>query len=183
MTARFKDLTAENWLEPDETIQAFGRLSLLTGQVHGITRDQFASTFLSVQLGPSVPDDIVSMFKVAQGTLCYGYFFYPLYALGQEQLWRVCEAALGEKFQELGGPRSFKSFAQRIEWMHQNGHLTDEQEVWWTATRQLRNSASHPSFQSLSMPTELPGDLRRSAHAINYLFDASLDFLSIWQTR
>jgi hypothetical protein len=183
MTARFKDLTVENWLEADETIQAFGRLSLVTGQVHGITKEEFASTFLGVQLGSPVPEEIVSMFKVAQGTLCYGYFFYPLYALGQEQLWRVCEAALGEKSRWLDAPSNRKSFAQRIEWMHHNGHLTDEQEVWWSATRRLRNSASHPSFQSLSMPIELPGDLRKTAHAINCLFDDSLDFLSLWHSR
>lgn len=183
MTARFKELTTDNWLEPDETLQAFGRLSLITGQVHRITADDFASTFLSIELGDRVPEDIVAMFKVARGTMLYGYFFYPLYALGQDQLWRVCEAALTEKFDQLGGPRGRKTFASRIEWMKSEGLLSDEQVVWWTATKDLRNTASHPAFQTLVAPLELAGDLRRTAHAINCLFDETLDFMSLWTGR
>lgn len=183
MTARFKELTTENWLEPDETLQAFGRLSLITGQVHTITADDFASAFLAIELSDYVPDDIVAMFKVARGTLLYGYFYYPLYALGQDQLWRVCEAALTEKAQQLGAPKSHKRFAERIRWMHSEGHFSDEQVVWWTAAKDLRNIASHPVFQTLTTPLELTGDLRRTAHAINCLFDDTIDFMSLWQQR
>lgn len=181
MTARFKELTVENWLEPDETLQAFGRLSLITGQTHRITADEFASTFLAIELGQKVPEDVVSLFQVARGTLLYGYFFYPLYAIGQDQLWRVCEAAISEKFRQLDGPRGRKAFALKIDWMHEGGFLSDEQKVWWSATKDLRNSASHPAFQTLITPLELPGDLRRTAHAINCLFDDSLDFMSPWK--
>jgi hypothetical protein len=180
VTARFKELTIENWLEPDETLRAFGRLSPVTGQVHPITADDFASSFLAIELGDYVPEDIVAMFKVARGTLLYGYFFYPLYALGQDQLWRVCEAALNERFHQLDGPRNRKRFVDRIKWMRSDGHFSEEQAVWWTAVKDLRNSTSHPAFQTLIAPLELPGDLRRTAHAINCLFDDTLDFMSVW---
>lgn len=181
MTARFKELTVENWLEPDETLRAFGRWSLITGQIHRITADEFASTFLAIELGQMVPKDVVALFQVARGTLLYGYFFYPLYAIGQDQLWRVCEAAISEKFSQLDGPRGRKAFALKIDWMHEAGFLSDEQKVWWTATKDLRNSASHPACQTLITPLELPGDLRRTAHAIDCLFDESLDFMSLWR--
>ncbi len=180
MTARFKELTIDNWLEPDETLQAFGRLSLVTGQVHPITAEDFASSFLTIDLSDQVPEDIVAMFKVSRGVLLYGYFFYPLYALGQDQLWRVCEVALNEKFKQLEGPRGRKTFVDKIKWMKSEGLFSEEQVVWWTAVKDLRNSASHPAFQTLIAPLELPGDLRRTAHAINCLFDDTLDFMSLW---
>lgn len=183
MTARFKELTTENWLEPDETLQAFGRLSPITGQVHRITADDFAASFLAIELGDYVPEDIDAMFNVARGTLLYGYFFYPLYALGQDQLWRVCDAALGVRVDQLGAPKNRQTFADRIRWMQSEGHFSDEQAVWWTAAKDLRNSASHPVFQTLTTPIELTGDLRRTAHAINCLFNDALDFMSLWRRR
>ncbi|HEX2049177.1 MAG TPA: hypothetical protein VHJ34_00930 [Actinomycetota bacterium] len=181
MTARFKELTVNNWLEPDETLRAFGRLSPITGPVHPITAADLASSFLAIELGNHVPENVVAMFKVARGTLLYGYFFYPLYAVGQDQLWRVCEAAMNQKFQQLDGPRRRERFVDKIKWMRSEGHLSEEQDVWWTAVRQLRNSASHPVFQTLIVPLELPGVLQRTAHAINCLFDDTLDFMSLWR--
>lgn len=180
MTGGFKKLTLENWLEPDDTLQAFGRLSPITGQVHPITADDLASTFLAINLESQVPEDIVAMFEVARGALLYGYFYYPLYALGQDQLWRVCEAALADRFKQLGGPNGRKRFAERIEWMSDTHYFSDEQKVWWTAVKDLRNSVSHPAFQTLIAPLQLPGDLRRIAHAIDCLFDETLDFMAPW---
>ncbi len=69
-----------------------------------------------------------------------------------------------------------RRFVDRIRWMQSEGHFSEEQVVWWTAAKNLRDSASHPEFQTLTTPIELTGDLRRTAHAINCLFDDALDF-------
>jgi hypothetical protein len=65
--------------------------------------------------------------------------------------------------------------------MRAEGHFSEQQLVWWTAAKDPRNSASHPAFQTLIVPLELPGDLRRAAHAINCLFDEALDFMQLWE--
>jgi hypothetical protein len=44
-------------------------------------------------LGHAVPD----LCEVACGALLYGCFFYPMFALGLEQLYRLAEAAVGAK--------------------------------------------------------------------------------------
>ncbi len=176
----FKRLTVDNWLEPDEASASFERVSLVTGQRHSVSGDDFARSILNIDVSSLTPTPVAELFRVAQGVLLYGYLFYPLYALGEEQLWRVCEAALGARFRQLSGPPGRKPFASRIAWMHEQGHFTDEQHTWWTATKDLRNAASHPELQTLSMPGEVIGDLRRTAHAISCLFDDTLDFMAAW---
>jgi len=32
------------------------------------------------------------MYEAARASMCYGYFFYPLYTLATQQLFRVAEA-------------------------------------------------------------------------------------------
>jgi hypothetical protein len=177
--AYMKELTIENWLERDDAINAFARLS--SEGIRPLEADDLARRFLYARLSPLVPENVKLLFRTAQGALVYGYFFYPLFALGKEQLMRVAEAAIGEKFKSSGGPPEATRMKGRIDWLCANGHLGLEEGQWWDITRRLRNHASHLEFQSLKPPGETAGHLIRTAHAISCLFDPSMDFMSLWE--
>jgi hypothetical protein len=90
----FKKLTIENILQPDTL-----------GIQCDIKQEQwlsFASAYLEPQLSGSVPVETRKLFEVARGTMIYGLYFYPLYSMGTEQLFRVAENALRQKCMMLG---------------------------------------------------------------------------------
>jgi hypothetical protein len=45
-----------------------------------------------------VPEPIRELFDVARGAMIYGWFFYPLFRLGEDQLHRVVEAAVVARY-------------------------------------------------------------------------------------
>jgi hypothetical protein len=45
--------------------------------------NDWARHFLAVELHEDVPADVHDLFAVARGTMLYGWFFYPLYALAK----------------------------------------------------------------------------------------------------
>jgi len=118
-----------------------------------------------------VPQDIQALFEVARGALLYGYFFYPLYALAVEQLFRVAEAAVSHQCKALGAPNSKKRFAEKIRWLAKRGVIPETDIPTWNAVRELRNSASHPERQSIFTPGMATGSLERATEKINALFN------------
>jgi hypothetical protein len=165
----FKDLTPDNWDEPDEVSQAFIRLSPVDGVV-GMSGGDWARAFLRVELSPGIPDEICDLFAAARGVLVYGWFFYPLFVLGEDQLHRVAEAAAKRRYRDLGGTRARPTFAEAIEWLVKRGAIRSDEERRWTAMRDLRNTGSHPDFQMLMPPGEALETLSIVADAVNELF-------------
>lgn len=100
-------------------------------------------------LGPNVPADITNLFDVARGAMLYGSFFYPLFTLGLEQVFRAAESAVTAKCRAIGIPRSEKTFEKRLGALHTRGVLSTQEHSRWTALRCLRNIASHPERQAL----------------------------------
>ena len=88
----FKRLTPENWREHDATANHIVRIR--DGIATKLNDEDWAAIILEPELTPAVPEEVRNLFEVAQGVLCYGCFFYPLYTLGSEQFYRVLEAAL-----------------------------------------------------------------------------------------
>jgi hypothetical protein len=64
-----KQLTSENWREPDPTNAAFGEINWHTGEQRPIAGDTWAGHFLSVELSDRVPEDVRTMWAVARGAL------------------------------------------------------------------------------------------------------------------
>lgn len=89
----FRQLTPSNWAEPDP-IHRLLTIIRPDGSQSPVSGAYLVEGFLSFQLNEAVPRPIRAMFEVARGTMCYGYFFYPLYTLGAEQLYRVAEAGI-----------------------------------------------------------------------------------------
>lgn len=170
-----KKLTVHNWLDGDEILKAFVRLDA-HGNRSPLTSEVLAERFLSIDLSPHVPAEIQTLFRTARGVLLYGYFFYPLYVVGLGEISRTAEAAVARRFKDLGGSQKKRTFATRLQWLHQTQHLSDKEKFIWDTIRRARNETAHPSYQMVQPPSELVRDLRVTAHCISCLFDRSLEF-------
>src|SRR5215218_7257043 len=151
MAGGIKTLTTENWLQPDPTSTIFVRLSHADGSVSPMSGEDWMAQFLAPSLNDNVPEEVRRLFEVARGALAYGYFFYPLYTLAGEQLYRVAEAAVSEKCALLGAPKK-SSFQDKIKFLVDKNLIPDEEFIRWDAFRQLRNMSSHPRQQNIIPP-------------------------------
>jgi hypothetical protein len=103
--------------------------------------------------------------------MAYGYFFYPLYTLAGEQLYRVAETAASAKCKLLGAsPRRVKRFEDKIACLQQQNVIDHQDWVWWDSIRRLRNFASYPERQTIRMPYDVLSTLAGVAKHINQLF-------------
>lgn len=166
----FKKLTVDNWLEPDEVSCSFVRISPTDGEAHPITGNEYVNDILKPSLIETVPMEIQALFEVARSALGYGYFFYPLYTLGGEQLFRVVEAAVAHKCKAMEAPRCVRTFEKQVDYLILEKVIPEQEGQLWYAIRQLRNIASHPKSQSILPPGPVIGILERTAEKINALF-------------
>jgi hypothetical protein len=169
----FKEITPSNWLERDDVLKGFVRISPEGQQVRPITSDDYLRDILKPELLESVPTDVQALFEVARGAMAYGYFFYPLYTLAAEQLFRVAETAIAHKSKTLGVPKSNDTFEKRIGWLVDREVIPSSERVQWDAIRTLRNIASHPEYQSIHTPGNAIGTLGNIARQINSLFGSA----------
>ncbi len=165
-----KEINQQNWLEPDEAIKGFVRISP-AGKPQSMSGEDWLQPILTPKLLEAVPQDVQALFEVARGALLYGYFFYPLYTLAAEQLFRVAEAAVSHKCKAFGAPNSKKKFAEKIRWLADIGIIPKTDIPTWNAIRELRNIASHPERQSIITPGNAIGSLERATEIINALFN------------
>ena len=126
VTDGLKTLTPETWQEPDSIAAIFARLDRERGIVQMQAND-WASLILGVDISPKAPPVIRRLFAVGRGTMLYGWFYYPLYCVGEDQIYRVAEHAVSHRFAELSGPAKLKSFADRIRWLNQQGVIQDNE--------------------------------------------------------
>jgi len=168
----FKSLTLENWTEADPVNRHFARLSPLAGPV-SMGQNDWARNFLSVELSETVPAEIRDLFAVARGAMLYGWFFYPLFKLGEEQMYRVMETAAKLRYRETGGERSRPTFFEAIDSLVEMGHIQADERERWTAARKLRNYSSHAERAAVVPPGFALSILRASARDIDGLFTPS----------
>jgi hypothetical protein len=134
-----------------------------------MTGEDWATQFLNPHLDERVPEEVRSLFEVARGALAYGYFFYPLFTLAAEQLYRVAEAAVSAKCTLLGAPKRF-SFQEKIQFLLDRNVIAGENFPQWNAVRLLRNKSSHPKEQTILTPGMVATMLEQIAKRINELF-------------
>lgn len=165
----FHRLAPEDWTLPDPLSERCA-ISAPDGSPIEMDGDAWAALFLKVQLDPSVPEDIHDLFEVAKGTLAYGWFYYPLYDGGQQQLFRLAEAAAFCRYRALGGPKERISFQKTIDWLVENGAIDLMAAKRWHSLRKLRNEGAHPKQRSVVPPGHASRVLRNVADAVNALF-------------
>lgn len=149
---------------------SFGTLSS-SGKPVKLDELNWLKLFLDPKLRPEVPNEIKTLYEVARGTMVYGWFFYPLYTLGSEQIFRVIETAVREKCTNMSSPKSVNSFAGGIDWLVDKGVIPQSDAFKWHALRKLRNIASHPERQTILMPGMAVDLLQRTAERISSLFE------------
>ncbi len=168
----FKQLSVDNWREPDPMLEIFVRLAP-DGAFRRPTGDERAQELLAPTLREQVPVAVRRLFEVARGALLYGYFFYPLYTLGVEQLFRVAEAAVTHKCRQIGAPAKVNKagFEEKLQHLVDEGVILMSGQIVWDATRRLRNFTSHPANQMILGPPDAVRELWQIAGEINALFD------------
>lgn len=146
----FKKLTVDNWLEPDKVSSSFVGISTVDGQVHTISGNEWVSCILKPNLIEAVPTEIRALFEVARSALAYGYFFYPLYTLAGEQLFRVAETAVNLKCKEMGAPRSKDTFQKKskLSYTNQSHPPTEKRNMECNSTTQKYSFAPRTSAYS-----------------------------------
>jgi len=165
----FKELTPNNWDQPDMTNANFVRLSPIAGFVP-MNGNDWARAFLAAEMSDEVPEEIRDLFAVARGALLYGWFFYPMFRLGEDQLHRVAEAAAARRYHELGGTAKRPRFARTIDWLVKHGAIPAADKQRWHAARELRNIGSHPEQQWVLPPGQALTMLTVTAESVNSLF-------------
>lgn len=165
----FKQLSSENWLVPDSVMNGFVRLAF-NGTVHTIPGDEWLQDILQPKIDDTVPIEIRKLFEVARGAMAYGIFFYPIYTLGIEQLFRIVESAVTFKCEAMGAPSKVDTFEKKTGWLIEKGVIPRAKSIHWKGVRDLRNIASHPEMQSIYMPTEALKFIESTARDINLLF-------------
>jgi hypothetical protein len=170
---RFKQLAVDNYLQPDPVLAIFVRMSEKDGSTRTLTGDDWAEKILAVELSEQVPVEVRRLFAVARGALLYGYFFYPLFTLGTEQLFRVAESAVGHKCVAIGVPEKKledMNFQRRLAHLVDEGMISSMVHRRWDALRHLRNLTSHPKDQTVMFAYDTIYELRLVAADIDALF-------------
>lgn len=159
-----KKLNLQNWLERDDTLTSFVP-DPANGTPLPITAQGWAEQILAPQLRMSVPREIGRLFEGARGALVYGYFYYALCMMGALALFRVAEAALALKRQQLEAPteQPGAGFDENLQWLASRGVV---QAADWAMISAARSSVSHLQSQEI-IPL-----LEQVTTQINVLFSA-----------
>jgi len=166
----YKQITKETWLKPDRISTSFLLVPPETGVDDIKKGEMYLDMILQPCLNEDVPIEVRKLYEVARSALVYGYFFYPLYTLACEQLFRVGEAAIIFRSKIFNPRLAKRTFEKKIEFLFKQGILNEQEMQRWHALRELRNISSHPVDQSIYAPGQVIGILALMAEDINTLF-------------
>lgn len=171
-----KQINRSNWLEKDSLNNFYG-MYRPRKQPDLTEAEEWVVDVMQPTLLDCVPTGVCNLFEAARGIVVYAYYFYPLHALGTQQLSRVAETATDVKYEALGGPKKVPkgknnmmreaTWEDKIDWLDKQGKLHPN---IWHMLRKWRNSHSHPSFQELFGSKDSLMFIQRIAQMINGLF-------------
>lgn len=175
VAANFKRITTDNWLDMDPVLSHFVRVNRRTGESSPMDGIDWVTSFLEPQVAPEVPTAVTELIEGARGAMMYGWFFYPLYVIGEDQLYIAAEAALRAKYVAVEGValphQRLPRFNKLRTWAVKKGAIPAADQHWWAATERLRNSTTHTPMQRLTMPGEALRGLRSTCTHVNALFE------------
>ena len=134
-----------------------------------ISGEEWLKIIMEPKLSDAVPKELLKLFEIARSSMVYGYFFYPLYMLAAQQLFRVAETAVTFRCEQLGAPK-LKNFKRKVDWLASKGHVSKEAVPFWNGVIYLRNSASHPTSPIILTQNYAIGIVTRAVEDINALF-------------
>jgi predicted RNase H-like nuclease len=162
-----KKLKLGNWLEPS------------VPRFFSITEEDWVKRVMEPTLIEAVPKEVRSLFEVARGSILYGWFFYPLLTLASEQIYRVQEAAIRERCEQVGIPTATTKangesrpigFTALLGHLRKRGVLPEDEDDAWENVKDLRNRVSHPRYQPINVPSAAIVTVQVAARRINQLF-------------
>ena len=167
-----KTLTPENWLQLDDTLDAFFAVS--PAGIAPVGPQIWTTAILEHQLPGHVPQGVRSLYDSGRAAICYGAFYYPLYTAGLELLTRALEAAVtafadGKVSPAPGQERRF-DFNAKINALKKAGLLNAEAAQRWHGLREFRNYSLHADNQSLLPPAAIIDMLGTLTSEITTLF-------------
>jgi len=165
----FKTITLENWDQPDKVSVKMAPLSR-SAFAEESKGNPFLEYILRPYLKEDVPYEIRRLFEVARGAMVYSYFFYPLFTIALEQLFRVGESAIKAKVALCNTGKSSRHLVRQIEILQEAGVLDEPTAFRWQQLRTLRNIASHPENQSIYPPGQVIGVMEKLVDDVNKLF-------------
>ena len=169
-----KSPTIENWLVPDKlavmTTIGLG-LVLNPPKVEAAEGGRIVARLAAFALANNVPKEVRKLFAAAKGAMCYGYLFYPLYAIAEDRLYLTLERAVKIRARETGC-RPDGTFADSIAWLCKRGHIDHATCVLLGVYRRGRNEAMHAEFQTIVPPTNSIRFALRIAKLIDLLFES-----------
>ncbi len=99
-----KIITKDNWRDVDPVCEQMLSLSMEQDSVYPMFPELWLDLILKPKLSDNVPLELHSIFETARGCMVYGYFYYPLFSIGNEQLYKLIDAAISTKYEGSGGP-------------------------------------------------------------------------------
>lgn len=165
----FKKISPANLLEHDDHA---GHPSRLRGE-------KWIRECQKPQLNPSVPEEVAFLFEVARGSMIYGQFFLPLVALATEESFRVLEAGVRHRCEQLGlakrkssKPTAFsdKPYTELVDALHKAGEIPKNDLETWQSMIFLRNTFSHRTSAVIRARHDGISQLGYVAELLNRLF-------------
>lgn len=147
MSPKFKEITTENWLDPDPLYMHLVKRDRRDGAIHPIDGRDWIELVNAIHFDDRVPEDVREAFWFTVGAVGYSYFYWPLLTLVAQQALRVADFAVDRLFDALSLQPKPQSFARRLARLHKLGHLDATDYGRWESLRKLRNDSTHPGFQ------------------------------------
>ncbi len=166
----YKQITLENWTQPDPANTCFVRLRS-DGKFSSIKAEEYFSDIMNHTLSEQVPEKIQKLYEVTRATMTYGYYYYPIFTVAVEQLFRIVESSVSYVCKTLGSPASIKTFNHKIEWLIELGILEGCKKARWDSLRRLRNARAHPESQMILPPGPVLSLFDEMTTDINSLFN------------
>ncbi len=165
----YKRVSRQNWLEPDPVSASFVQRDRRDGTVRQMDGADWIDAVVETTVSAAVPTEVANAFEFAKGGFGYGYFYYPLSTIVGQQALRVADFAVDRLFIARGITPRPRSMARRMQRLHAERFIDDEQLRHWDAIRHLRNSATHPDFQHVWFPSDAVRTFRLIAEMISAL--------------
>ena len=142
----YKELTLDNYLVADKVMSIFCVIEH-DGTPRTQTADEWFENIHSLKIREDLPEELKRLMAVAQGSMIYGYYYYPLFTLGAEQFTRIADTAIKIKCECLNCPRQIKTFKQKVDWLFEQSKFSEAEKNQWLGTVKLRNKLAHPKDQ------------------------------------
>lgn len=169
MDRKFKYVTPDNWLEADPISPHLVILDKRDGSIHAVDGRDWIEFVNGIKISLSVPEDIREAFEFSVGAIGYAYFYYPLFTIVSQQIFRVADFAIDRFVDSSGIVSKPRPLAAKLQALHMNGTLSPAAFQKWEGIRRLRNSSTHPNFQENWGHAMSLDAIRRVAAAISAL--------------